>query len=171
MRRLLLTVSVGLLLLAACAGDGGDDAASDAVDVSGVVLAGLGPEAPEIAFADHEGRPVVVNFFASTCVPCVAEMPAIERVKQAAAGRLDFVGVATNDRAEDALELVDRTGVTWEFGTDPNGSFIRQVGGIGLPTTALVDEDGRVVFAQTGELSDRELVGLVREHLDVDIEL
>src|SRR5262245_22012921 len=114
---------VGALLMALVLGAyGGDDGAAttDGVDLSqseddlsGVTLPGLGDN-PDVAFADYAGRPVVVNFFASTCAPCVEEMPAFEEVNEAAGGEVAFVGVAVNDRVEDALALAEETGVTWD---------------------------------------------------------
>jgi thiol-disulfide isomerase/thioredoxin len=170
-----LTLAVAL---AACSGDDGGDAAPttfpddrvaievDDDDLSGTVLPGLA--SGEIAFADYAGRPVVVNFFASTCVPCVTEMPALEQVNQDLGGDVAFVGVATNDPVDDALDLVERTGVTWDLARDARGDFIAQVGGVGLPTTLLVDADGRIVEKHLGEISEDELRGLLRDRLGVD---
>src|SRR5579885_785309 len=49
------------------------------------------------SFADLRGTPVVVNFFSSTCVPCVAEMPALEAVNQSLGGAVHFVGIDPQD--------------------------------------------------------------------------
>nr|MDQ3293736.1 TlpA family protein disulfide reductase [Actinomycetota bacterium] len=135
------------------------------------VLTGLGEGAGEVDLAGFRGTPLVVNFFASTCVPCVEEMPAIERVFQAGAGRFAVVGVAVNDRVDDALALVERTGVTWDLATDPDGTFIRAMGGLYLPTTALIDAEGEVVEVRTGTLDADELVDLLDEHLGLRVEL
>jgi thiol-disulfide isomerase/thioredoxin len=170
-----LTLAV---VLAACSGDDGGGAApttfpDDRVavevpedDLSTTVLPGL--EGGEVAFADYAGRPVVVNFFASTCVPCVTEMPALEAVNRDLGGAVAFVGVATNDPVDDALALVERTGVTWDLARDGQGEFIAQVGGVVLPTTLLVDADGRIVETHVGEISEDELRDLLRDRLGVD---
>ncbi len=137
--------------------------------VTETVLTGL--RDGEVDLAGYRGAPLVINFFASTCVPCVEEMPAIERVYQAAAGGFDVVGVAVNDRVDDALALVEETGVTWDLATDPDGSFIRAIGGLYLPTTALVSAEGDVVDVHTGTLDADDLVRLLSDHLDVHVEL
>ena len=171
----LVSAVLAVLLVGACTGD--DDASSpqDGVDLaqadddlSTVTLPGLG-EHPDVAFADYAGRPVVVNFFASTCAPCVEEMPAFQEVNEAADGEVAFVGVAVNDRVEDALALVEETGVTWDLAADPDGTFIRSVGGVNMPTTVILDEQGHVVDVQGGKLDDGELVDLLSEEAGVDV--
>jgi thiol-disulfide isomerase/thioredoxin len=161
-----LAIGLAALALLACGGDDDDVARLDpdlpaptgevdTGDVDDVVLEGL--TGGEIALADYAGRPVVVNFFASFCAPCVQEMPAIEALKQEVGDGAVFVGVATNDDVDDALDLVDRTGVTWELARDPRGDFMNAVGGVVLPTTVVVDADGGVVWVRSGELDDGEL--------------
>jgi thiol-disulfide isomerase/thioredoxin len=175
----LAAVTVAVLLLGSCSDDGGNGStsATDGVeldeatdDLSSVTLPALGAEG-EIAFADYAGRPVVVNFFASTCTPCVQEMPAFEEVNQAAAGRVAFVGIAVNDRVEDALALADETGVTWDLAADPDGSFIRAIGGVNMPTTVILDAEGHIVDVQGGKLDDGELVDLLAEHAGIEVEV
>jgi thiol-disulfide isomerase/thioredoxin len=135
------------------------------------VLTGLGEGAAEVDLAAYRGSPLVVNFFAHTCVPCLEEMPAIERVFQAGNGAFDVLGVAVNDNVDEALALVERTGITWDVATDPDGSFIRAMGGLYLPTTVLIDAEGEIVEVHTGELDDGELVGLLADHLGLHVEL
>jgi thiol-disulfide isomerase/thioredoxin len=170
----LVSAALAVLLLGACGDDDGAtpadgvDLSEAEDDLSGVTLPGLGDH-PDVAFADYAGRPVVVNFFASTCAPCVEEMPAFEEVNQAAGGEVAFVGVAVNNRVEDALALVEETGVTWDLAADPDGTFIRAIGGVNMPTTAILDEQGRVVDVQGGKLDDGELVELLSEEAGVDV--
>jgi len=95
-------------------------------------------------------------------------MPDIESVKQAVGDEVAFVGVATNDRVEAALERAEETGVTWDLANDPRGDFITSVGGVILPTTLLVDRDGRVVEVHGGQISADELRELLREHFGVE---
>ena len=106
----------------------------------------------------------MVNFFGSWCAPCTTEMPAFERVHEAYGDRVAFLGLAVNDTVEDALGIVEQTGVTWDLGRDPRGVLVEELGGIGMPTTVLVDGRGRLLEAHTGELSARELTELIEEH-------
>ncbi len=64
----------------------------------------------------RDGRPALVNFFSETCVPCVTEMPDLEEAHQAHGDEVAFLGLAYPDTSEQAQELVDRTGVTYDIG-------------------------------------------------------
>ena len=172
MRRLLRLLVPAVLLLG-CAG-GGDDGAEPTATTSatnpiGVPIAALVDGAPDISLADYAGRPLVVNFFASWCAPCVMEMPDLERVNRAAGGDVAFLGVAVQDRVEDATALVADTGVTWDLARDPDGTFVRAVGGVGMPTTILVSAEGEIVARHTGQLTAGELTDLLAEHFGIEV--
>lgn len=110
-----------------------------------------------ISLADFRGRPLVVNFFASWCVPCAKEMPAFQQVYQRVKSRVAFLGVNHQDSRPDGLELLRRTGVQYPAGSDPDGTVAVAYGLFGMPTTLFVSPDGRVVDRHTGELSAAEL--------------
>lgn len=115
--------------------------------------------------ADYRGRPVVVNFFSSTCEPCETEMPAFEAVHQELGDQVVFLGLAVQDTVESGLRFVEKVGVTWELGRDPSAQILQGLGGTGLPTTVLLDEDGRIVFLRLGTLDAGELEGQIRTKL------
>lgn len=116
------------------------------------------------SLADYRGRPVVVNFWASWCPPCVSEMPTFEQVHQRYRDRVAFLGLNLQDDPADAARLAERTGVTYDLARDPRGDGFRAFGGVGMPTTVFVSADGEVLATRTGDLS-RELDGLVRRLL------
>ncbi|MBW3574331.1 MAG: TlpA family protein disulfide reductase [Actinobacteria bacterium] len=109
------------------------------------------------SFADYRGTPLVVNFFASWCVPCVAEMPAFESVHQQRAAEVAFLGVNLRDSVADATALVERTGVTYDIARDPAGELAGALGVVAMPSTVFVSADGTIVATQAGELSAEEL--------------
>lgn len=167
-----------MVLVASACGDDGESAAgeSDSVDLAGddvgaTTLPGLGDGAEDVALAGYRGRPLVVNFFASTCAPCVREMPALESVHQAAGDEVSFVGVAVNDRPDDALELAGQTGVTYDLASDPQGEFFTACGATLLPTTLVLDADGEVVARLTGEITADELVERLADETGVEVDL
>jgi thiol-disulfide isomerase/thioredoxin len=122
----------------------------------------------EVPLTSLDGAPTVVNFFASTCAPCVKEMPAIEEVYQELGDEVAFLGLAVQDRTEDAAALVDQTGVTYPTALDQDGSVLTELGaGTLLPTTVLLDEEGAVVTTHTGELDADELRALLADDLGV----
>lgn len=139
----------------------GDDLAGQAVpDGSFSMLqGGLG------SFADYRGTPLVVNFFASWCPPCVAEMPAFQSVHQELGTEVAFLGVNLRDSVGDAMELVAQTGVTYDVARDPDGELANAFGVVAMPSTVFVSAEGVVVDAQAGQLSADQLRQRVAELL------
>ncbi len=122
-----------------------------------------------VALSSLHGGPVVVNFFASTCAPCISEMPAFEEVLQQLGDEVTFLGLAVTDQPEEALELVERTGVTYRTAQDKDGSAISDLGGTMLPATVLLDADGQIVGRHNGELDADELRDLIADELGVRV--
>lgn len=114
------------------------------------------------------GRPVVVNFWASWCKPCVKEMPLLARAAADLADDVGFVGVNVQDQRLKARELAADTGVRYLLTEDPRGEFYEAIGGVGMPTTLFVDAEGVVVYRHTGEVDAARLAQLLRKHLGVD---
>lgn len=117
------------------------------------------------ALSDFPPGPVVVNFFASRCPPCIAEMPDFEAVSQAFGTDVKFLGLATTDNAERARALVAETSVTYEVGDDPAGDIFIQMGGFGMPTTVFVGADGFVTSVHSGRLSAEALTDKINDEL------
>jgi thiol-disulfide isomerase/thioredoxin len=115
-------------------------------------------------FADLEGKPVVVNFFSSTCAPCLKEMPAIEQLHAELGDQVQFVGIDVLDTRSKAQDLVTNTGVTYRTGWDPNGDIVRALNGQALPTTVLIGSDGKVIDAHTGAFTKDELRQYLTDH-------
>jgi cytochrome c biogenesis protein CcmG, thiol:disulfide interchange protein DsbE len=113
------------------------------------------------------GRPVVVNFWATWCDPCVREFPLL---RQAAAthrpDRLAIVGVLTNDRPAAARAFVRRHHAAWPVGIDPDAATAGRWGAVGLPHTFFIRPDGTLASHQLGELTrpalDRQLALILR---------
>jgi cytochrome c biogenesis protein CcmG/thiol:disulfide interchange protein DsbE len=115
------------------------------------------------SFADYRGKPLVVNFFASWCVPCRKEMPDIERVHRDLGDQVQVLGLALRDSERDATSVVDETGVTYDIARDPSGKLFSAFGGLNMPSTFLVSADGLVVEARPGALSEEDLRGLIAD--------
>lgn len=111
----------------------------------------------EASVADYAGKPLVVNFFASWCVPCVRELPDFEQVHQDLGDQVAFLGLNMQDSVTQGQDLVDETGITYDVGRDPDGSLLAQFGGVAMPTTVLVDADGTIVRVLSGATSQSEL--------------
>lgn len=124
-------------------------------------------EGDAVPLSSLRGGPVLVNFFASTCVPCVTEMPDLEEVHRELGDQVTFLGLALQDRPEDALDLVERTGVTYRTAQDKDASVIAALGGTLLPTTVLLDADGEVVTVHSGQLDADDLRDLLADELGI----
>ncbi len=111
----------------------------------------------EATFADYRGTPLVVNFFASWCAPCVREMPAFEAAHQEMGDQVAFLGMNNQDRAADGEAIAEKTGVSYDLARDPDGDFLSAFGGIVMPTTVFIDAEGTVVEVHNGALSQSAL--------------
>ncbi len=117
-----------------------------------------------VSLADYQGRPVVVNFWASWCPSCVAELSAAIRPAQERFGdQVDFVGVNLQDERSRALQLVDDTGVRFDLVEDPIGTLYRQFDALAMPFTVFVSADGEVLDEHNGPLTEGQLTGKIEE--------
>jgi thiol-disulfide isomerase/thioredoxin len=110
-----------------------------------------------VSLAAYRGRPVVVNFFASWCVPCRAEMPALQAVSGQLKDKVVFLGVNHNDDRKGGLQLMADTGVQYPTGYDPDGRVAATYGLLGMPSTLFISPDGRLLETHAGQLTRDQL--------------
>ena len=115
------------------------------------------------AFSGYAGCPLIVNFFASWCVPCVTEMPDFERFWNEHGATVAVLGLAANDRLEDAVATVAERGVTYPTGLDEGELFI-DFGGLGMPTTVFVSPRGEILETHSGLLTLDDITTRAEEH-------
>jgi peroxiredoxin len=120
-----------------------------------------------VRLADLRGRPVVLNFWASWCPPCLAEMPEFQRVHQRLGDRVAFLGVNQRDQLQAAEQLARSSGVTYPLAVDPAGRAFDAFGGLGMPTTVLIGADGTVADIFAGQLDETLLRERIRRALGV----
>jgi thiol-disulfide isomerase/thioredoxin len=112
------------------------------------------PDGGEHVLADWRGKVVLLNFWATWCAPCRAEMPSLDAL-QAAMGGDDFavVPVATGRNSVDGIRrFFDETAVTGlPILMDRNNAMARDMAVLGLPITVLLDREGREVARLRGE--------------------
>jgi cytochrome c biogenesis protein CcmG/thiol:disulfide interchange protein DsbE len=107
--------------------------------------------------ASLRGRPVVVNFWASWCIPCRTEFPLlIAKEAEHAADGLAIVGPLYEDALEPARAFRDESGATWPMVVDPGGAFARDYRVAAPPQTYFIDRDGILRSIQIGELTEEE---------------
>lgn len=153
---LLALTILGLGIASMLGGDGADPGRSprSAPDFELTLLDGS-----TWRLADHRGQVVVVNFWASWCEPCKAEMPAFQQVAARSGDDVAFIGVGSKmDRDADARRFVDVAGVTYPIGRDiagddrARGTIEQAYGVIGYPATFFIAPDGTISRVEMGPL-------------------
>ena len=113
--------------------------------------------------SDLNGRPVVLNFWASWCAPCRQEAAALASVARATAGRVAFLGVDVRDREQDARAFIDEYDVPYPNGPDSGQIVEGLYGGAGLPMTVFISADGTIERVWLGPLDEQRLAAFVEE--------
>jgi thiol-disulfide isomerase/thioredoxin len=156
------------LILAACTGSGAEAGAllppeerEAAPEVVAETLDG-----DELALADLDGGPVLVNFWASWCGPCIEEAPELRHIHDQYADRgVHVIGVNVRDRITNAQRFEQDHDIPYPSWQDPASEIAARFGGIGpaaLPSTLILDRDHRVAVRIFGAVSAAQL----RDHLD-----
>ncbi|MET1231764.1 MAG: TlpA disulfide reductase family protein [Candidatus Limnocylindrales bacterium] len=99
----------------------------------------------EVRLADYRGRPLIVNFWASWCLPCRAEFPLLKAARERYADQgLEVLGVVFDDDAEAARRYMARAGATWPALVDPDDVVAAAYKVVVPPLSFFVDPDGVV---------------------------
>lgn len=111
-------------------------------------------EGNPIQLAELRGRPVIVNFWASWCVPCADEFPLLRdaHARHADDG-LVVVGIVYQDRSQAAAAFMSRHDAAWAAAADPDGRVAEAYGVIGPPETFLIGRDGTVSARALGQFT------------------
>lgn len=111
-----------------------------------------------VSFNGAAGKPTVVNFFASWCIPCRRELPRFAQASQDFGSDVSFVGVDHQDSRSMARDLLATFNVTYPAGYDPTGSVAKKYGlTVGLPATVFINAKGKIVHQEYGEVGEAEL--------------
>ena len=171
------TVSPQELVDRMAQGGAGDDeprtladrpAPDDRAPLPAVELAGF-DGGPARSTTDYRGAPLVVNFWASWCDPCVDEMPDLDALADRAGGQLNVLGVNRADAAAAAAELAERLDVSYDLAVDADDTLFAAVDGFGMPTTLFVDADGTIVHRRTGAMTAEEFRAALAEYLGLTL--
>jgi len=112
----------------------------------------------EVSLASFRGKAVVLNFWASSCIPCKQEMPRLQQAATRWAGKsVAVVGIDVLDSRGAARAFAHKHGVTYAIGYDPLGDTVGPYGIAYTPTTFFVDRRGRIVKRILGPVSSAEL--------------
>jgi DsbE subfamily thiol:disulfide oxidoreductase len=112
----------------------------------------------ELDLETYRGRPVLLNFWATWCEPCRAEMPVFERAQQQYRDQgLVVLGVDMQERDDEIQAFLGQLGVTFPSLADRTGEVTRQWRATGLPTTFLIDRNGIIRDVRVGPFTDEML--------------
>jgi cytochrome c biogenesis protein CcmG/thiol:disulfide interchange protein DsbE len=126
-------------------------------DAAPAFAASLLSEEGRLALDDLRGDPVVINFWASWCVPCKEEAPFLSSAAKEYEGRIRFVGVNIKDARDDALEFAKAHDLDYVHVRDENLSIFDDYGLTGQPETFFIDADGVIVEHVPGPLFEDDL--------------
>ena len=103
---------------------------------------------------DLRGKVVFVNFWASWCVPCREEAPALETASRAYRARdVVFVGINIQDKEADARAFLDEFGITYANGIDHGSRIAVDYGVYGIPETFIINRAGRISYKHVGAMT------------------
>lgn len=164
MKRLLVAGAMGLLLNCGTQAAGFEvRAATPAPELQAQDLAG----APK-NLANYRGKVVLLNFWASWCPPCLREMPSMERLRMKMTGRpLAIVALDSAETPAEVNAYLSRMKLGFPILLDPDGSNTKRWKVFALPTSFLLDADGRVRYVLTGptEWDEGEALGVIESLL------
>lgn len=166
--KIVLSQDAGVTLEEAAAADSSEAAAPATNPSDGEEAAPAGRDVTSLAYelfedgtrtlGHYRGRPLVVNFFAAWCPPCIAEMPEFQAVFEQLSGEVAFLGLSQDRTPAEALDLVTRTGVDYDIGWDPDLEVFSEIGGMAMPTTAFVTAEGGLAEVYSGVLNEQALL-------------
>ena len=183
-------VLVGLLMLSGCATTGADEQTRRGAEkgfvgvdgnltqiapsqrkpvgaISGPALGG----GQTLSAADYAGKVIVVNVWGSWCQPCRAEAPDLQAASEETTDSAQFIGLNTRDSDPAQAEAFVRTAqITYPSIFDPDGqlllSFARDLPPSGIPSTMIIDKQGRLAVRIIGPITKVTLVNLVDDVAD-----
>jgi cytochrome c biogenesis protein CcmG/thiol:disulfide interchange protein DsbE len=157
-------VAALLALLAYGVASQGTDTSIDAALAKGQRVAATQDSLPTLggtgkrSLADYRGKVVLLNFWASWCPPCTAELPLLERAQQSiGADGGTILGVSYKDIPEDALGFIHRFGLSYPSVRDRDGGYADKFATRGIPETFAIDRQGRIAAARRGPVTQRWL--------------
>lgn len=134
-------------------------AAAETGVAAGVKAAAGGEQLTAADFRD--GKPRLLNVWASWCVPCIAEAPQLSELQRQGA---DIVGVAINDTPENvAAFLADHGNPYTAVALDQRSQLQLKIGSSGVPETFVIDGDGVIRYQHLGDVMERDVPVLMTE--------
>ena len=113
-----------------------DQISEDVLSVSFALNEGRNTTLKELV--SEKNQPLVVNFWATWCAPCLEELPMFESVHNRIGHEVTFLGINVSDSPTKANEMIADAGISYQMGRDPEGNFLIGLGIVGLPATVFI---------------------------------
>ena len=139
-----------------------DDAANERVEAPDFTVYTFDGDA--VKLSDFSGKPIVINFWASWCGPCKSEMPDFQKVYEAYGDQVDFLMVNMtygDETSAVAKAFVDEHGYTFPVYCDTTLEAASLYGANSIPTTFILDKEGRVYGYAKSVLNEETLVNVL----------
>ena len=153
-----VTVVGALVLVVVLSGSSGSGTGRPAPQLPTEVLV-----PPRATLASLRGKPAAVNFWASWCDPCRKETPELERLSRSLHGEAQLIGVDYSDGRGSAEAFIREFGVTYPVLRDPDGRVGDRYGVTGLPTTAILNSQGKIVLLLRGPQTEDSVRAALRQ--------
>jgi peroxiredoxin len=107
----------------------------------------------QVSLGDFSGQPVVVNFWATWCPPCLAEMPLLAEAYQREGGKIVFLAVSVDEPDSTVRRFAEKNDINLTILLDGGGRVASDYKVRGIPVTFFISRDGEVVVRYVGEMS------------------
>lgn len=124
-------------------------------------------EGHDVALSQFRGTPVLLNFWATWCPPCKAEMPALQNFYEQYGDRVAVVGVNWDHSLDDARQFLENQGITYPNLIDRQGKVFVKYGLTGLPTSFWLDERGVIMGVWKGAMDEATMLQGFQRTTDV----
>lgn len=104
----------------------------------------------EFTLSDHEGKVILLNFWATWCGPCVGEMPAFEKLQETYGEDLVLLAVNSGEDEGTVTSFLEKNGYTFPVALDPDYEAAMLYPSDGIPYTVIIGTDGKVAAIQVG---------------------
>lgn len=149
---ILIIALVSMLVMVSCAAKNNDNSNSSANNKSSVTTYDLeeGMNMPNIVVRTNKGnefdlskeeKPVLINFWATWCPPCRAEMPGLQKLYDKYSDKIDFIMVNVGESEEEVTKFINENEYTFPIGFDSEGKYATAFKITGIPTTFILDKN------------------------------
>ena len=116
----------------------------------------------KVSVSDYKGNPLIINFWATWCIPCIQEMPDLEKLyKERKKDGLELLMINAKESTEVVKKYIEEGGYSFRVLLDENGDVMRKYQVFGLPSTFFIDKKGVVQYYYMGQLR----VGIIKTGL------